>query len=201
MEWENAWNEHTKKWTPPEKQSNFMTAQEGNKRKGPIIGSLISGDLREIVDHPHLFLGCQYETDDDIDYDGKRYSKFNSKWTTWTDRQILEAYADDGGDFVYGDKLGYINHRQYSHWPCSVLRATEDGKYTVRIHQSPLESKQTETTIWEQNNVPRILTNYQRESIRYFVKPTSQDHTLPGAFRHHVGVPVGIFPEHWKNLK
>merc|ERR1711957_390476 len=106
-----------------------------------------------------------------------------------------------GGDFVYRDKTGYVYHEEWSHWPCSVLKVNNDGKYIVQIHQSPLHSGKTATTNWGYNNVPRILTNYRRESIHFFVKPESQDHMLSGAFRHHVGVPDGIFPEHWMNIK
>ena len=220
IEWENAWRKHIQKWVPPEKPSNFLTVQEANKRQDPIMESLISGDLRTTIEHPYLFLGCQYETDNAIDYEegeeeeeegeettivneryGSKVEKSNGEWKSWSDEKIIEKYSDDGEDYVYGDSSGYINHAEYSHWPCSVLKDEGNGRYTVRIHQSPLHSDSTETTLWSEKDLPRIFTNYRRESIHFFVKPTSQDHMLEGAFRHHVGIPEGIFPEHWKNLR
>lgn len=216
VEWENAWKKHVQQWIPPPKPPNFVTVQDANKRKDPIMESLISGDLRETIYHPYIFLACVFETDELDDY-GNEEGKFNTAkingnnnytdWKTWDDEKIMENFSDDGEDYVYRDRdLGYITHREYIHWPCSVLKVEETGKYnlqryTVRIEQSPLRSEQTRTTNWEEFGLPRILTDYRRESIRYFVRPDAQDHALPNAFRHHVGVPDGIFPEHWKNLK
>ena len=206
IEWETAWKNHVKKWLPPERPPNFVTVQEANKRMEPIMKSLISGDLRKTVQHPHIFLACQYYTHDEVDYeeDNEEDSENDpyADWKSWTDEKILEEFADDGEDFVYSE-LGYIDHAEYSHWPCSVLKEedVDEERYTVRIHQSPLDSEVTATTVWKEKHWPRILTNYRRESIRYFIKPEDQDHMLPNVFRHHVGVPEGIFPEQWKNLK
>ena len=162
--------------------------------------SLISGDLRKTVKHPYVFLACQFETSE-VDY-GTYVYRESTDWKSWSDKRILKNYGEDGNEYEYSSpNLGYIKHDEYSHWPCSVLEDEGDGRYTVRIHQSPLRSGETQTTLWEENDLPRILTNYRRESIRYFIRPTAQDHTLPNAFRHHIGVPEGTYPELWKNLK
>jgi hypothetical protein len=204
IDWENAWMKHVEKWNnrvPKIKESDYISAQEANSRKGPIMKNLISGNLRENAVHPYLLLGCQYEIDENIDFKNKNYTKPDKFWKTMNDKQILQTYSEDGSDYVYYDKLGYINHNEYSHWPCSVLKeeGAGTGRYTVQIHQSPLRSKKTRTTSWSKNNVPRILTNYKQESIHYFIKPNSQDHIRPGVFRHHVGLPDNIYPNHWKN--
>ena len=187
-----------------------MTVQDANYRDDePIMKNLISGDLRETVDHPHIFLACQYSTDEEIDYGTKIYNENSNRvanWKLWDDNRILEQYGSDGEDFEYADpEQGYITHSEYSHWPCSVLKeeSKEEGDetYTVRIHQSPLDSRWIKTTSWEEYNLPRILTNYPRDSIRYFIKPEDQDHALPNAFRHHVGIPDGIYPDNWLNLR
>mmetsp|Transcript_13380 Transcript_13380/g.37689 ORF Transcript_13380/g.37689 Transcript_13380/m.37689 type:complete len:765 (+) Transcript_13380:99-2393(+) len=200
-DWEKAWLDHLKKWHPPEKIANFKTVQELNHKQEPITNDLISGDLRKTVGNPYFFIGCQYWTEFISDYSKAWYQKTETPWESLDDEQILEDYSDDGSDFVYSDRTGYINHEEFSHWPCSVLKAHDDGTYTVRIHQSPLKDESTRKTNWAKNNLPRILTNYRRESMHFFVRPESQDHMLPGAFRHHVGLPDGIYPEQWKNLK
>ena len=203
IDWENAWMKHVEEWKriPLPNKENFISAQEANSRSGPIMKNLISNDLRENVVHPYLLIGCQYKIHRKIDFKNKNYTKPNKFWKTMTDQQILQTYGEDGSDYVYGDKSGYINHREYSHWPCSILKeeGAGTGRYTVQIHQSPLRSEKTRTTAWTENNVPRILTNYKQESIHYFIRPNSQDHMRPGVFRHHVGVPDNIYPNHWKN--
>lgn len=181
-----------------------MTVQDANDREDPIPKNLISGNLRETVDHPHIFLGCVFYTDfyEEIDYGGARYKNEEARatdWKGWDDEKILKFFGEDGSGYEYPEpELGYITHDEYSHWPCSVLKDEGNELYTVRIHQTPLRTRET---LWTKHNLPRILTNYDRESIRYFVKSEDQDHTLPNAFRHHVGVPEGIFPDHWMNLK
>ncbi len=181
-----------------------MTVQDANDREDPIPKNLISGNLRETIDHPHIFLGCVFYTDfnEEIDYGGTRYKDAAARatdWKGWDDEKILQFFGEDGSGFEYPEpELGYITHDEYSHWPCSVLKDEGNELYTVRIHQTPLKTRKT---LWAKHNLPRILTNYDRESIRYFVKSEDQDHTLPNAFRHHVGVPEGIFPDHWMNLR
>ena len=40
-----------------------------------------------------------------------------------------------------------------------------------------------------------------RESIMFGFKKYSTDQNMPGTFRHPIGVPEGMWPEHWMNLK
>ena len=205
IDWETAWKKHVQQWEPPEKPPYYVTVQQANSRKDPITPNLISGDLRETVDHPHIFLACIFYTDEEIDYGKDRYNKqvaSLTSWKEWDDDRILENFGESGDRFEYPDpEIGYIDHAEYSHWPCSVLKDEGDRRYTVRIHQTPLTSHWIKETQWEKHKLPRILTEYRRESIRYFVKPEDQDHMLPNAFRHHVGIPDGIFPDHWMNLR
>ena len=169
------------------------------------MSNLISNDLRINVNHPYLMLGCQYEIDPKLDFKNRNYKQPNKFWKDLNDADILKKYSGDGSEYVYEDaEMKYLEHREYSHWPCSVLKEEDpiQGRYTVQIHQTPLKGGyETRKTAWANNNVPRILTNYSQESIHYFIKPNAQDHQLPGAFRHHIGLPPGIYPEHWLNYK
>jgi len=247
-DWETAWHAHVRNWdrrsiddTGARQQpsssaaSDFISAQEANNRQGPILSTLISHNLRENVQHPYLLVGCQYQIHKRQDFQNNNYTKPNTVWrTTLTDEEILDTYSGDGSHYVYDDEnMKYLTHREYSHWPCSILQEEEettttttehttddssrvDRRYTVQIHQSPLRSggRETRTTAWAVNQVPRILTNYPQDSIHYFIKPTAQDHMLPGVFRHHIGLPpiiteddddddtgTSIYPDHWLNLK
>jgi len=190
-EWEEAWEKHLATWKPPAQDEALAeTAKEANEQKEP-LKLLVTGDLRKVSDHPYLFTGCQYWSTD-MDRDKVWYEK-NPSWMDLKDEEILHNYADDGLEY----KGDYATHRDRYHWPCTVIRQEENGSYTVRIHQAEWKSSRP----WHKNGLPRLLTNYPRESIHYFVKPYASDQHLPGVFRHPIGVRDEIFPEQWKNRK
>ena len=183
-------------WTPPKQPSKrWITAVEANNNMDEILPEFISGDLRETVNHPYLFTACQYYASESDEHEN--YQEEYAEWTELSDEKILKYYAERGTDYGYWDKGGYSTHGDYTHWPCSVLYEEQMGTYTVRIHQSIYE----DTLPWEENDVPRILTSYSRANIHYFVKPFAGDQFLPGAFRHPLGIPDEMFPDHWKNRK
>ena len=189
-DWDEAWKNHLTTWKPP---GLVMSAKEANDQDAP-PDFLVSGDLRTLLNDEgkHLFAGCQYwltEWDED-----EIWGKNDSMWKNRTDREILKLFADDGSDFAGS----YAAHKDMSYWPCIVIRPEDetDSTYTVRIIQSPFEENQP----WATNNLPRFLTNYPRESIHFFVRKSAGDQYLPGVFRHKIGIPDDIFPEHWKNL-
>lgn len=203
-DWESAWEDHLQSWKPPPRNASFISAQEANRRTGNILPDLISGDLRAVVDHPYLFTGCQYEvstTDETQMIRGDALSDKN--WKTFSDKEILNRYATAGEKFDYDNGDSYASHSDRSHWPCSVLMESDSqgNRYTVRIHQSPLRGVEPPETASDMNEVPRILTNYSRSSIHYFVKSEATDQQLPNAFRHPIGFPDHLFPTQWKNLK
>ena len=196
IEWEKAWEEHVNSWTPPRPPTgHWITAKEANDNKEEILSEFISGDLREVVDHPYLFTACQYYASEADEHEV--YKEPYDEWRDESDEKILAWYADSSEGYGYYYDAGYDIHGDFSHWPCSVLYEEQVGTYTVRIHQSPYEH----TMPWEENDVPRILTSYSRANIHYFVKPFAADQFLPGAFRKELGIPNEMFPEHWKNLK
>jgi len=172
----------------------WVTAKEANDLQGEILPEFISGDLRETVDHPYLFTACQYYASEDDEHDV--YQEEYAEWVDLSDEDILTEYSSSSKGYGYWDSGGYSTHGDYTHWPCSVLLEEQVGTYTVRIHQSDYEDSMP----WAENEVPRILTSYSRANIHYFVKPFAADQFLASAFRHPLGIPDEMFPEHWKNL-
>jgi hypothetical protein len=209
VDWERAWQRHVKGWAPPEAPADslysnrtrhqrgrrWITAREANDNDGPIIDELVAGDLRDRAEHPYLFTGCQYwETSSDRE---ERYASPNVQWRDLSDDEILAAYSEPGTyytDNSSGRRL-YGKHRDRSHWPCTVLRQENDGMYTVRINRPFFADR----VLWDTNQLPRILTNYSRDFIHYFVRPYASDQHLPGVFRHEIGIRDDIFPRQWKN--
>jgi hypothetical protein len=195
--WEDAWEKHVANWKPPsppisldgKSEELFVTAKEANENEGP-LDLLVSRDLREIPRHPYLFTGCQYYTtkrDKDVLWDTP------NAWEELSDEEILKYYANDGS--IYEGV--YSNHGDRTYWPCSVFRKEANDTYVVRILQHTQKDKQK----WYKNKLPRLLTNYPRESIHYFVRPYASDQHLPGVFRHPIGIRDEIFPAQWKNRK
>jgi hypothetical protein len=197
-EWEEAWEKHVANWKPPDAMESFVAAKEANEKDGAVLSMLVSGDLREEVQHPYLFTGCQYWASSNDAHEF--YMEEDPEWRKLEDKYLLRRFADDGNQYGYSDsdkgRSGYASHSDASHWPCTVLRQEENGTYTVRIHQNRFEDQQP----WDKNDLPRLLKNYPRDSIRYFVKPYMSDQHLPGVFRHPIGIRDEVFPAHWKNL-
>lgn len=199
-----AWNKHVSTWQPPFFPSNavfrWITAEEANSAGGPIIEDLVAGDLRKTTDdHPYLFTGCQYwPTGADIH---EVYLKLRD-WEHLTDERILAYYSDSGRYYFQHQRkrlLDYSTHRDGTYWPCSVIRQDDDDglRYTVRIHIAPWVRKPLPP--WHDNRLPRLLTNYSREQIHYFVKPFKSDQHLPNVFRHPLGIPDEMLPPQWRN--
>jgi hypothetical protein len=197
IEFENSWKTHVRDWKPRQRPEDWISATQANAETKRILPQFISGDLRKHVEHPYLFLGCQFHKSEmDASF---VYAKPNKHWRNLTDTEILSSYSENGSSFSYRYKdLGYAKHADISHWPCSVLlEEDKPGTYTVQIHQNQWERP----TSWHKNDLPRILTGYKRSSLHYFVRPYKSDQQMEGAFRHPLGIPDDMFPEQWKNLK
>lgn len=195
IEWEQAWAEHVQNWNQPRSSSDekdfWISAKQANDMDSEISEAMISGDLRATSDHPYLFTGCQYWASSQ---DEHTIFQKEADWMKLGDEEILDLYADpSSNEDAFG---GYEVHRDHTYWPCSILKQSEDGSktYTVRIHQSPFEDEQP----WERYGVPRLVTNYPRAAIHYFVKPNMSDQQLDGTFRHPIGIPDSMLPPQWK---
>lgn len=193
LDWEDAWNAHLETWKPL--QPVFISAKDVNELDVP-PDFMRQENLRDDTRHPHLFAGCQYwETKEDKK---SQWKKKDPGWKNRTDLDILDTYGKDGSKFV-GD---YSKRHDKMYWPCLIFSPTTEqeensGTYTVRILQQHFGSTHTH---WHNNGLPRILTKYPRKSIHFFVRRGESDQTKPGVFRHFIGMPDNVFPQHWKNL-
>lgn len=197
--WEEAWSAHVANWKPPHKDvhvSSWITAKEANQLR-EIPAELMAGDLRNEVDHPYLLVGCVYHASKEPDYKKQIYRRPNPDWENLSDKEILQLYSTSGD--TYRD-FDYSMHDDRSHWPCSILqKQSDDGDdYIVRMHTPWWREREMP---WDANGVPRLLEHYPREAIHFFAGPYETDQQLPGVFRHSIGIPDEMFPQHWKNLK
>lgn len=189
-EWEDAWDKHVANWKPPVSDSfkSYVSPTELNEKGGP-LEMLVSEELSLTVEHPNLFTGCIFW---ESKFD-KNPPHWDSDWEDLDDNTILKRYStDDGAKYV----RDYEDAHDGAYWPCSVIWSENDSgsTYTVRILASEHGSKS-----WHKNKGPRFVTNYPRESIRYFNKPFKSDQHLSGAFRHHIEIRDDMIPEQWKD--
>jgi hypothetical protein len=209
VEWEKAWAAHVAAWKPPahpQSSASWIRARDANDNHGPIIDALVTNDIRNMSDHPYLFAGCVYWPTE-LDYDDV-FQQPGFDWQgSMRDEELISTFSDPGSDYTYYDYArGYGHHSDRTHWPCTVVRPENDDgdTYLVRIHQAPwwrAESEDGASLPWHDNDLPRLLHEYPRSSIHYFVHPYTSDQHLPGAFRHELRIHDDLFPEQWRNLR
>lgn len=187
--WEAAWEKHVSQWSPPDEDSifgSYASIKELNDSMEP------PRTEAELVVNPlpdNVITGCMYTANYEDAYDEFR-AGFD--WSTLSEYAILENFADDGSEFVWHEINSFPKF-----WPCSVISGNDRSGYIVRIFQASWEWE----TPWNEKGLPLFLTNYPRQSIRYFNEQGLSDQHLPNSFRHHPELPDEIFPEQWKNLR
>lgn len=188
--WERAWHDHVRKWSPPGRESAFASyapITEMNEKKAPLRSRT---ELRTNPYPNNVITGCFYKEDnEESDYE---FWNEDDDWRKLSDEKILDYFSDNGEDFTW-----YEIQQFPRYWPCDVINGNDEDGYLVQFFQLPQE----EETVWTKKGVPMFLTNFPRESIRFFNRLGASDQYLPGAFRHHIELSDSIFPEQWKNLK
>mmetsp|Transcript_26573 Transcript_26573/g.57657 ORF Transcript_26573/g.57657 Transcript_26573/m.57657 type:complete len:503 (-) Transcript_26573:37-1545(-) len=188
--WERSWQDHVAKWSSPGRQSPFATyapVTEMNENKAPLRSR---AELEANPYPPNVVTGCYYtEENEESDYE---FWDEGDDWKKLSDEMILKYFSDNGEDFTWYETLSYPRY-----WPCDIISGNDEEGYLVQIFQLTQE----EETVWTKKGVPMFLTNFPRESIRFFNRVGTSDQYLPGAFRHHIELSDDIFPEQWKNLK
>ena len=107
------------------------------------------------------------------------------------DEIIIEKFGQHGANYTHTD----ANKDLAEYWPCAVYTKDESNQTAVvRIFQSP----SMEMTKWMSAEIPRLLTDYPMESIKFFHGPYKSDQHLPNAFRRHIGLSDDLIPDHWK---
>lgn len=192
--YEVAWQKHSQSWSSSKKTRDRLSSVDANEMT-KIPPQFMNDNLirdQQYLDE-YLFTACQYfvsDMDDDEDYQQKR------DWKTWDNETILAKFSDDAEAYKSEFSGRYETHQEFDFWPCTVLRPDKscDDCYWVRIHQHPF----LEDTDWQKNGLPRLLSEYPRNLIRYFIRPGANDQYQTNAFRHHIEIPNELLPVQWK---
>lgn len=116
---------------------------------------------------------------------------------------LLTKAQIDSGNTTYPHKNVRIGCFYGGCWhPCDIL-----DKYgrnaTVDIREWDGEGEEEWDYYGDYNWTfanENILVNLSVADIKFFAGAGSSDQYLEGAFRHHIGIPDGLWPEHWMNL-
>jgi hypothetical protein len=178
--WIEAWLHHQKHWKPPPEHT-------------PYVPSFVVEDAvkslrtqEELAVHPYpdnVFTSCFYRYSDHVDEVAAQSTTSDAATTSvrWEQTRSL---------------FDLQNLR-----PCHVLQRQQDPKmgtvFTVQIRNryglSARERLPKDAPL-------HIVTHVPRHAIRFSDKLYTSDQHLEGAFRHEIGLPDGLFPDHWKHL-
>ena len=150
--------------------------------------SLTPDELLDLSAYPNIRTSCLWwET-----------GLSNTTWTTPQkssshDRRVYEV---DGSEFT----LGNPKSNEAYYWPCDVQEIDgyndHDGSRTYRVVLN--RHPKLEDPLWFERGYKVVLTRYPLESISLVNGPYDSDQYLSEAFRRHIDLPNGMFPEQWK---
>jgi len=197
--WELAWERHLHSLKSAHVQSNstnmeWISAKVLNEELRPLKNAPDIDEMTSAENQGVMFTGCAYSTNDDWEI------KFEGDWKSLPIDDLINEFGTPAPEFCFIEKRHYDTDG--SLWPCVVLErlhegneeiGVEDDYYTVRLLPYFNETK------WERLQLPRVLRDFPRASIRHFYLPYKSDLHLPTAFRHHIELKDAIFPKQWKN--
>lgn len=117
------------------------------------------------------------------------------------DRYLLTEPEVEGGNATYPHenvRIGCLVKGFYH--PCEILERRE-FLYSVRIREwhGQGEDEGDFAYKWPFAAGKKIMVSVSVAEIKFFAGPYASDQYLEGAFRHHIGVPEGMWPERWLN--
>jgi len=191
--WQDAWNEHIKKWEPWTTNGNYVPSSSLN-----IVGSLEKVRTEsELSDNPYpganIATACHFDFED-ID----ELEEFVSDDE---DTRIFDWYKPTSENAEIVLEAEYI-------LPCTIInRKIIKGEeyFTAIVFASPESDSSNEdnTPLFTDVILSKVRVEVRkipRHAITFVDKPYSGDSHLPGTFRFPIMMPDDIFPKKWKNL-
>ncbi|CAJ1970481.1 unnamed protein product [Cylindrotheca closterium] len=184
-EWEAAWNEHVQSWKDPCQNANHPCY------KSSISIWKMNQDKFNIQYHAWSEDHLTYCTIPQAEYEGKKDVKkvvlhlgdsyLGVPWDH--DGFQVSSYRDNSGDRVF---------------PCLVIESDEgNSKMQVAIfdNDSSTNGSNESATL-----VLRHWKYFSHSWVSFRPRQFKGDSMNPLAFRHEIGTPNDVFPEHWKDL-
>lgn len=209
--WEDAFLLHKSTWTPPpvgdyvpvkimnERETVFRTVEELKTNPYPSNVRLACFKIQDRYDAK--IEDEDNDNDEIFPYfeDANEDERKNGLFGYRNSDEILKIDKDAPNQIITVGKH-QINRKLSSGigWdrPCNVLERHDNNTYTVRF----LRASSDDNLGWETKRQARIILQYPAESIKFVTVEYRTDAYLPGAFRHAIGIPDSMFPNHWKNF-
>jgi hypothetical protein len=183
-DWHNAWNRHVEEWIPVEDADQYSPSYVMND-----VVDLIRTQEEEAKFYPYpdnLQTACFY-----------KYKKQERKDAT-------------GITMIPWKPSAGIHEFRYLR-PCTILKREQEttlvghsgskSRYTVQMWNRANNMTPADERFPKEEERRHIVDQVPRLAIRFVDKPYTTDPHLPNAFRHWIGLPPGLFPEAWMDLK
>ena len=181
-DWVQAWTKHEKSWEAPPNAKAYSPSY---------VMEDVAGLLRtekEQVDYPYpsnLDISCFYQ-----------YSIFHEKKNSG----IMSSSSSSSSTTTVKWQMDRKTFEFKNLRPCNVMSREKVGDghwiYTVQMKNRPGLPKKEMIP----NGELHVVTHIPRGAIRFTDRIHSTDQHLPNAFRHEIGIPDEIFPQHWMDL-
>jgi hypothetical protein len=173
-DWEKAWEAHVQDWKPPESSEHYTSAAE-YKRANP--DELIR-TVEEQEENPYpdnLVTACLFQ---------ENLDEYN------------EYQARDGYD-AEKEAIYWNSENEGCLRPCKIMgREVVNGKYLYAVQVEDIANELYPDYCELPPNPPTVLRTPARV-VRLVDKAYTSDQQLTSTFRHEVGVPGDMYPEHW----
>jgi len=185
--WQRAWLSHVESWSPPPNSDKYAPSYVHDD------AILQARTEKELQQHPypdHIFTSCFYPVHNATELLQQEQPKGTNQQES-PDSVTTIKWRSSRSMFEYKNLR-----------PCRVLERHPVAKmknqymysvqilnrYGLRPHQRLPSTK------------PFIVTHVPRKAIRMSDKIYTTDQHLPGAFRHPIGLPDGVFPLEWQDV-
>jgi hypothetical protein len=187
-EWEEAWANHVENWAPEESEKDYMSAANYLE-----AGLFTIRTEEELVENPYpdnLGTACYYIPTYDPTYE---YEVVDD--AVEVDWNFSSEYAEDEEE-DYAFPLCF--------YPCDIIDSEElNGTHAymaVLFNHFPAGVGDWDDRCWLPPGLDYIVTGIPSRAITLIDLPYTSDEHIPGAFRHEIGVPEGLFPPEWLDL-
>jgi hypothetical protein len=179
--WEAAWNLHVEQWKPPEISETYRYAVELNRDDPPsvlpTVEELAGGS--SMPRHPNVEIACS---------------------ALFVDSEAWKVHYPNNLDDYLANETVFGEDNTYR---CDVTgRRVDDSSGNRYLYNATVWTWDEEVDPYAQILEEHAsLVDIPRQAFAYFQKPYTSDTFLPGAFRHHIGIPDELMPDKWRNLR
>lgn len=175
-DWENSWNEHIKDWTAAENEQDDIIEKN--------VTDTLGVHLNQRRNSESIIWTVEEQKN-------QPYPPYLE--TVCRFKPPTEKCQDDNND--YCTIRWSLSMNEMHDKPCDVIsRSSIDGNDWYFAHINITDSSSNEMTRYHVEFLPRY-------AIRLINRKYTKDQYSRGVFREVIGLPDGLFPDHWMDLK